>query len=1246
MPLLGFFKRDRSKSSGASSLNTSRTSIVSRDDDADHADADYVLPPIDEIFPTLTNGNASQASFASASSSRIKLPFRNKLANGSSTPLSMSFDSKTSIDFSTTRSSIDVSSINSTVTPRSRPSMSSVFPSMHEVSTPPSSTRSVPASQTQRRPEPIPLQKEQSASASKASGGFFSWARERKKSKPSKPKGEEMVPDAPLPPLSADSFHLMSFRHVVPEPSPSPSSRSVAQSSSVQSPPNSFVSPTPRPRGGSMASDTSQRISVAAFREAQARRSSTNLNRESPSPSIRPISLADPSGSATDLRPPRPPRAARPAASPARNQRSQSTYSIAVSSSDDDQQSSEDEDSDSDDQSPSRSRSRLSRQRTITKQTYNRARSDLGHGSSKFASSNRGAHHQQTTSTQSEIGHGAPAPRVASPFRTGPPPSSFQKKASTATVGTRSHSVYKRERGSYSTSELTPSAAAARASVAAAANQRDSVATLRQSTVAGSDSSDSESSEESSDDDDAPLSTLVNPKRPGSALSHSSRGGAQQQRKPLIDLNSKYNPLTGKPINGAVNGTEGEKKSGHLRPLLISPTDINNRLSRLTAEAGLGNYRKSSASKSEDNLGRGSGTASPQPLVESPRSILDNSSPSTSSPSVQKTSPVDADTQTSRAMSPKKERKSSLPPTSPTSFMSATSASPTIPGHEAQNLDDDKPLRPIPIKERHEHHGGFRVVSRPRKSPSLGSPVLTSTSPTEPQRSSELSQQSTSSLSLASGSSKESPKPTTTKYPPRSSSFMVTSRPLSGGSSDLNISTQSQTSNSKSMNSPNGMSNSRTSPIQTTVQHTIAQAKRRESPASSTGGSSNGKAPLTPMDGSSDYFSPDVRGSGSSPSGSSIGGPPSAMKGGRGHVKRSSVTFQEPSNPSSVLERCRKTSLPSSKKDDDLSLEAVEARRKERRRGEAKAAIELGNVINGPGPKLSDDDDDDADEPESGTMGPRMSMFNQNMNPSMGMNMNFAGPQMNMNWQQQQRLQVPQAVPGMLSPQQFMIPPPQMGMAADPAFLAAHQQAMMIAKQAYQYAVAQQAMAAAADEWERGSNIGGYAPSAISGGSGMNFGMGGMSSMGMGGWPNGGSMFPSAPRSMYAGSDFGGPTSQAGWGTASVYGESFGPSLATSTPRRTRAQLGLGSGVAARDSVAFPSTFQRSESAGNISEKLGSASSRPARPPARPRTNTAPSKAPLPSQHRNSAAIREQLAPPVQSFGGGRKPPSSWKNSS
>ena len=207
------------------------------------------------------------------------------------------------------------------------------------------------------------------------------------------------------------------------------------------------------------STDSTQRISVAAFREAQARRSSTNLARGSPSPQPlpRPTSVANSINSVTP--PPRPPRAARPPAAP--SPRDSSTSAIESSTS----ESSSEEDSDSEGLSPSRSRSRLSRQQTITKRSY-RASSDLGHGTS-----NRTTYHQQRTSTRSEVGHDS-ASRTAHPSPSrGPPPSSFQKSAN-AFVGTRSFSLYRRERASYSTSELSPSAAAKRASVVVAANDR------------------------------------------------------------------------------------------------------------------------------------------------------------------------------------------------------------------------------------------------------------------------------------------------------------------------------------------------------------------------------------------------------------------------------------------------------------------------------------------------------------------------------------------------------------------------------------------------------------------------------------------------------------------------------------------------------------------------------------------------------------------------------------------------------
>lgn len=97
----------------------------------------------------------------------------------------------------------------------------------------------------------------------KSGGGLFSWVRDRKKSK---------APPPPLPSeLNGDSFNLRAFRHVggygtAPGPD---------DSAPLELPPA-----RPRPRGDSVASDSSQRVSVAAFREMQARRSQA----DSPTP--------------------------------------------------------------------------------------------------------------------------------------------------------------------------------------------------------------------------------------------------------------------------------------------------------------------------------------------------------------------------------------------------------------------------------------------------------------------------------------------------------------------------------------------------------------------------------------------------------------------------------------------------------------------------------------------------------------------------------------------------------------------------------------------------------------------------------------------------------------------------------------------------------------------------------------------------------------------------------------------------
>jgi hypothetical protein len=108
---------------------------------------------------------------------------------------------------------------------------------------------------------------------------------------------------------------------------------------------------------------------------------------------------------------------------------------------------------------------------------------------------------------------------------------------------------------------------------------------------------------------------------------------------------------------------------------------------------------------------------------------------------------------------------------------------------------------------------------------------------------------------------------------------------------------------------------------------------------------------------------------------------------------------------------------------------------------------------------------------------------------------------------------------GMPMPQMPQMPHvPAMGGVMDPGMMMAHQQAMFMAKQAYQLAVAQQAIQAAGDEWERASHVGGYS-----------------------------NPFPQAPASMYAGSVLGVPSPSI-WGGGSAYARGPGSNLGYSFP--------------------------------------------------------------------------------------------------
>ena len=306
---------------------------------------------------------------------------------------------------------------------------------------------------------------------------------------------------------------------------------------------------------------------------------------------------------------------------------------------------------------------------------------------------------------------------------------------------------------------------------------------------------------------------------------------------------------------------------------------------------------------------------------------------------------------------------------------------------------------------------------------------------------------------------------------------------------------------------------------------------------------------------------------------------------------------------------------------------------------------QLGNVINGRGP-IDDSEDEDNNDLVHHNLGPQ---FNPMLAMGAGpMNFSTGSPGWNP-WQQQ----------GQPSPGLMPSHPNQFGQ--DTNFLAAHQQAMMIAKQTYQMAVAQQALAAAGDEWERNSNVSGFGgsqgfgpnPGFGVGGQNMNMGMFGMAGgmggygggMGMGmpnGWSNASLMVPSGARSVYGGA-FGGAQSEygvssgggGGWGSRSVYGESFGPSPGDRASRAfSAAPLGQ---PQHRQQQAFPSAKgnrereRRNESSGHSNRAEGGSSSgqQHIRPGPRLRTLTAPSGSPQPMKMRRP---QPPASPPPSSF--------------
>ena len=444
MPLLGgIFKRDKQSSSrNASSSHAPATpqSTASVSSAKESIETDYVFADRSLTRPvTLYSGPPG------TSSSKIKLPFRrNRYGRPPDTldtlqpaavslndvrpPSSVVSDSGHGLPPPPSKSSIfGVYYNDRNSNSNSTPSFSNDHPHSHlHTDTPSSSSltdaRNEAHSSACTSPSKHPPKK----------SGLFSWTRQRK-SKTSESPSTISSPQSVRSESDHSSFNLKAFRHL---PSGNPSTESKEHSTAAD---YSLPPPRPRPRGDSATSDSSQRISVAAFREAQARKSRAN----SPVPSFRPPSAADTLrldannknrvstlSAVSGIDDPR----------SIRNSTAQSSTrpnSSALQSSSDSSDSGSEDDEDVD--SNSEPTQKLNRERTIT-------------------------HRGPAVRTQSEIGHGSlredrPKPEFARQPRADP------LKAS------QSNAPYTpRTRASASTSALTPDAAARRASTLASAN--------------------------------------------------------------------------------------------------------------------------------------------------------------------------------------------------------------------------------------------------------------------------------------------------------------------------------------------------------------------------------------------------------------------------------------------------------------------------------------------------------------------------------------------------------------------------------------------------------------------------------------------------------------------------------------------------------------------------------------------------------------------------------------------------------
>ncbi|KAH9030302.1 hypothetical protein EDB84DRAFT_1562601 [Lactarius hengduanensis] len=1291
--------KDNTSPSIADNSETLEGSQLSLDTDYVLADADSPPPlPAKAAYPI---ASSSSASGASSSTTKLKMPFRRKQSTSSklSTTTTQSSVPPVPPAKELHKFSID-SSLSDSPSLHPPPSRSVIFGSYADPHNT-LSTRSLPqdspfthsrqdSADTARNYETMSNPDSHMPSYSplhppklSSKGGLFAWARPRgrTKSKPSVPAPPSLQPQSSstLPP-PADSFNLKSFRHVTPSLSTSPN---------PDSPPLDSLDPPvrPRPRGDSFASDSSQRISVAAFREVQARRSATN----SPVPSLpgdRDSGVASGQvrshkrSSTIGTPPPLPNTGSQPRLPVARSPPTRSsTAPLFLSAGMTSSESSEEEDSGSDDEEEATLRP--NRKRTVTSRSTGGTQSELGHRTSPVAA---------LSSARSDVGHGV---HSASPSRLAVPSSQHSPSLDAPGESSRASSVYSRTRASVSASALVPEAAVNRASMISKQSVASKLTetTRTQSRASTSSEEESSSSSSQSSSEDAPLASLIPPPRPGSAMSRASGSPGRRPTKPLIDIGELVGGNNAPPIRTPEQSKDSSQASKEDSPLLRprkASFGIGERLSALTS--GISGSQPSrpkspeSASDSKDEAftppavpekPRPQSPALPTRTSPPPRSQTKSASPALM-PKGTKSSPGGIRLKSSGGFkidtSPLKLDSTYSPPPS-----SSASSDAPIPH-----------ITPTPIRERQEPPA-FTVTSRPTSHAtnlSVGTLAALDNAIAETNDKQGPRAAASATADQARRNQQRQPQqqqdPQTTvrvvrSVPPKPS--REESLPVPRPQQRPRVASASVTvSNIRVTPPPSSASSAPSVPRYGASGGSMVPlpkpfALRDSSPASSAGESSSSRMPATPRDGSE----------------LGVGRSGRPGRPGPDHRKRASVTFldqvagnERDARRSNIAPRqSHGPVVAADSSDEEVSLRnrerQAEEKRKERRRGEAKAAIELGKVINGTGPIDDDDDDnngeDDEDDDRPMNVPPRMSMA---MGMGMSRNVPFPSAPMGFQGQWPASASAPQPFANQFSSQSMqnllgasagagmnmaagMNMNPNMNMGGggmgmvDPRMLMAHQQAMMIAKQTYQLAVAQQAMRDAADEWERGSAVSGWggsgggrssiaAPSVL--GMGMNMGMNmngnlGVGPFGMppGAWPAGGG--GSAARSMYAGSvyaasEIGVPSGGGamGWSTTnSVYGESFG------APRD-------------RSSRAFrqgPGQQQHGPGGAQARESGGGTSGAAKREGARQRTRTAPSSGGG-QQLRASAgagggagAKRRGEAPALL---GAVSPPSSWKGAS